>query len=189
MRRPRRPAQDLRFSIECLPQRTRVAMLEAIDENDIIVGAYTDRNGGVCPMLAAHRKGGRTDLASFARAWDRYTRASGRARDATDRELLTLRSMLQATLVNDERPRDDLAAAARDLKAAQARRAEERAASGPAPRERRDTGERDRSKELGGRPGWSWLRIFRRYDEYEAALERVERAERESEDARELERV
>ncbi len=186
MRRPRRPAQDLRFTIDCLPQRTRVAMLEAIDENDIIVGAYTDPNGGVCPMLAAHRKGGRTDLASFARAWDRYTRASGRARDATDRELLTLRSMLQATLVNDDRPRDDLAAAARDLKVAKARRADE--VDAPA-RERRDTGERDRSKELRGRPGWSWLRIFRRYDEYEAALEQVERAERESEDARELERV
>ena len=187
MRRPRRPAQDLRFSIECLPQRTRVAMLEAIDENDIIVGAYTDRNGGVCPMLAAHRHGGRTDLASFGRAWDRYTRASGRVRDATDRELLTLRSMLQTTLANDERPQDELAAAALELQAAQARREEERVER-PKP-ERRDTGERDRSKELRGRPGWSWLRVFRRYDEYEAALEQVRRAERDAEQAGELERV
>ena len=41
--------------------------------NPIIVGAYTDGRGGVCPMLAAHRNGGRTSFASFARAWDRYT--------------------------------------------------------------------------------------------------------------------
>ena len=30
-------------------------------------------------MLAAHRNGGRTSLASFARAWDRYTGARGAA--------------------------------------------------------------------------------------------------------------
>ncbi len=29
-------------------------------------------------MLAAHRNGGRTSLASFARAWDRYTGAGKR---------------------------------------------------------------------------------------------------------------
>ncbi len=33
----------------------------------IIVGAYVDRDGGVCPMLAAHRQGGRTDFLTFAR--------------------------------------------------------------------------------------------------------------------------
>ena len=40
-------------------------------------------------MLAAHRNGGRTSLASFARAWDRYTGAPRRPRPATERELNT----------------------------------------------------------------------------------------------------
>ena len=57
-----------------MPEETRDAMLRGIEINPIIVGAYTDRAGGVCPMLAAHRNGGRTSFASFARAWDRYTR-------------------------------------------------------------------------------------------------------------------
>ena len=74
----RRPARDLRTAIDCLPLQTRKAMLEGVEANRIIVGAYTDRNGGVCPMLAAHRNGGRTSLASFARAWDRYTGARRR---------------------------------------------------------------------------------------------------------------
>ena len=43
-------------------------MLTGVEANRIIVGAYTDRKGGVCPMLAAHRNGGRTSLASFAHA-------------------------------------------------------------------------------------------------------------------------
>lgn len=195
MRRPRRPAQDLRFTIECLPPRTRTAMLEGIRDNSIIVGAYTDRDGGVCPMLAAHRCGGRTDLASFARAWDRYTRATSRSRKATEREVLTLTSMLEASLVSDEGARGELAAAVADFEAARARGAAEspepaRAATPERaqPAAPRDTGERDRSKELERTPGWSWLRIFRRYDDYEAALERVREAEREAE-SREVERV
>lgn len=194
MRRPRRPAQDLRFAIDCLPERTRAAMLDGIQSGPIIVGAYTDRDGGVCPMLAAHRRGGRTNLASFARAWDRYTRAGGRARRATERELLTLRSMLQASLASDDRVRGQLAAAVADLRAAKARRDGEALepasgdAAGEEGRERRDTGERDRSSELRRRPGWAWHRIFRRYDDYEAAMRRVRRAEREAE-RRELERV
>jgi hypothetical protein len=94
----RRPAQELRTAIDCLPERTRVAMLEGIDESRIIVGAYTDPRGGVCPMLAAHRRGGRTSFATFAKAWDRYTRAPARARPASDRELRTLRAMLEASL-------------------------------------------------------------------------------------------
>ncbi len=77
MRRSR-PARDLRTAIDCLPLTTRKAMLGGVESNRIIVGAYTDRSGGVCPMLAAHRNGGRTSLASFARAWDRYTGVRGR---------------------------------------------------------------------------------------------------------------
>ena len=61
--------------IDCLPLRTREAMLEGIRANDIIVGAYTDRSGGICPMLAAHRHGGRTSFVSFAHAWDRFAGA------------------------------------------------------------------------------------------------------------------
>jgi hypothetical protein len=62
------PIDDLRLAIDCLPMRTREAMLEGIHANEIIVGAYSDRAGGVCPMLAAHRHGGRTSFVSFAHA-------------------------------------------------------------------------------------------------------------------------
>jgi hypothetical protein len=100
----RRPARDLRTAIDCLPLETRKAMLTGVESNRIIVGAYTDRKGGVCPMLAAHRNGGRTSLASFAHAWDRYTGARDRARPATDRELHTLTAMLEASIALDELP-------------------------------------------------------------------------------------
>jgi hypothetical protein len=79
-------------------------MLDGIASTRIIVGAYTDRKGGVCPMLAAHRNGGRTSLASFARAWDRYTGARRRPRPATERELNTLRAMLEASIGLEEVP-------------------------------------------------------------------------------------
>jgi hypothetical protein len=129
-------------------------MLTGVEANRIIVGAYTDSNGGVCPMLAAHRNGGRTSLASFARAWDRYTDARGVARPATERELNTLRAMLEASILLDEapvleRPR----------------------------RPRRPTGEMHRAAELRGRAGWAWVRPFRRLDEYERALAEIEGAE------------
>ena len=60
----------------------------------IIVGAYTDGRGGVCPMLAAHRAGARTDFLSFARAWDRFARSRGASRSATDREVGILLTQL-----------------------------------------------------------------------------------------------
>ena len=90
-------------------------MLEGIGRYDrIIVGAYTDRNGGVCPMLAAHRCGGRTDFRSFARAWDRFTGAGRRARSATERELRTLTAQLEASIwARGRAPRRDAAASAR----------------------------------------------------------------------------
>src|SRR4051794_15624031 len=75
MRRKRHSIEDLRRAIDCLPVDTRVAMLQGVRSNDIIVGAYTDRSGGVCPMLAAHRCGGRTSLISFAHAWGRFAPA------------------------------------------------------------------------------------------------------------------
>src|SRR3712207_2571637 len=95
-----------------MPRRTREAMLDGLDTNEIIVGAYTDRSGRVCPMLAAHRHGGRTPLASFARAWDRYTGAGSRPRPATERELRTLRAMLEASLWMEDSGSELKAAAA-----------------------------------------------------------------------------
>src|SRR4051812_6369724 len=101
MRSRRSAREDLRLAVECLPRRTRVAMLEGVRSNDIIVGAYVDRKGGVCPMLAAHRCGGRTDFLSFAHAWDRFTHAK-RARLATEREIAVLVSYLEASLLADD---------------------------------------------------------------------------------------
>jgi hypothetical protein len=115
-----RPARDLRTAIDCLPLQTRKAMLQGVESNRIIVGAYVDRNGGVCPMLAAHRNGGRTSLASFAHAWDRYTGVRRRARPATERELNTLRTMLEASIALDELP--SVSEVAREAQKLRARR-------------------------------------------------------------------
>jgi hypothetical protein len=113
----RRPARDLRTAIDCLPLQTRKAMLAGVEANRIIVGAYTDRKGGVCPMLAAHRNGGRTSLSSFAHAWDRYTGVRGRPRPASDRELHTLTAMLEASIALDELPAlEDVAREVRKLR-------------------------------------------------------------------------
>ena len=130
MRRSRRDArEDLRLAVRCLPQHTRVAMLQGVRDNDIIVGAYTDRKGGVCPMLAAHRCGGRTDFLAFAHSWDRFTNAK-RARLATEREVTTLVSYLKASLAEAEGFNgDDLAGAIADHQTI-ARRRREREARG-----------------------------------------------------------
>jgi hypothetical protein len=138
--RRRRPIEDLRTAIECLPAHTRTAMLEGVRRWPIIVGAYTDRRGGVCPMLAAHRCGGRTDFLAFARAWDRFTHAK-RPRRATDREVGTLIAYLEASLV--EAPRDDFERAIAEHQAA---------------------GRRRRSDEAA-RVGWSWLWSGERHDD------------------------
>ncbi len=97
-----RLVEDLRLTIDCLPVATRKAMLDGVQSNErIIVGAYVDGEGGVCPMLAAHRCGGRTDFLSFARSWDRFTRAPRRARQATRRELDILVGQLRASLMSE----------------------------------------------------------------------------------------
>jgi hypothetical protein len=98
----RSPLDDLRLAIDCLPRRTRLAMLEGVRANEIIVGAYTDRDGGVCPMLAAHRNGGRTNFISFAKAWDAFARVRRGPRKATPREVRILTTMLEASLLGDE---------------------------------------------------------------------------------------
>jgi hypothetical protein len=135
-------------------------MLDGIRSNEIIVGAYTDGRG-VCPMLAAHRAGGRTSCIAFARAWDRFALRDGRtkrARRASERELLVLRTHLEASLLEEDRP--DLSTAIGEHRELLARR-------GHRP------GDRDRSLELRLRPGWSWMRLVRRLDDYERALERL----------------
>lgn len=116
-RRDRNPAERLRLAVQALPRPTRDAMLRGIAANPIVVGAYVDRDsGGICPMLAAHRNGGRTSLASFARAWDRYTGAK-RPRLATRRELRTLRSLLESTLADDLSEGGSIAQAAAQIRA------------------------------------------------------------------------
>ena len=97
MPRRRDPISQLETAIECLPRATREAMLDGIRTRPIIAGAYTDNRGGICPMLAAHRGGGRTSLLSFARSWDAFARAK-RARRATRRELRVLEDLLVASL-------------------------------------------------------------------------------------------
>ncbi len=82
-----------------MPVATREAMLAGVRGNErVIVGAYVDGSGGVCPMLAAHRCGGRTDFLSFARSWDRFTRAGRESRPATERELRILVAQLEDSL-------------------------------------------------------------------------------------------
>jgi hypothetical protein len=182
--RTRREAttRDLRLAIDCLPVPTRIAMLEGIVSNEIIVGAYTN-DGGVCPMLAAHRAGGRTNFISFAKAWDRFAFRDTHvriARRATERELLILKTHLEASLLEQDGPAPDLRAAVaehRELLARQATcpaRGEGSGIDRAERSERARPGDRDRSRELKGRPGWAWMRVFRRYEDYERALARLE---------------
>ncbi len=173
-----------------MPIGTRKAMKDAIAVNPIIVGAYTDRDGGICPMLAAHRNGGRTSFASFAHAWDRYTRAAGAPRRASEREVCALGAMLEASIALEAVSGSGALGAAisehKQVRAQRARREEHAAAASEAaaaskardenpaaPSRATPAGDSDRSGELCGRPGWAWLRPFRRLDEYERALEQL----------------
>jgi hypothetical protein len=144
--RRRATIEDLRLAIDCLPRHTRVAMLEGIAANEIIAGAYATRDG-VCPMLAAHRAGGRTNLISFAKAWDRFAfrdARSQRARRATERELLILKAHLEASLLAEEAPVSWPAAAGSELAAARSEHLELKARR---EREREDAAERERAGE------------------------------------------
>ena len=92
-------------------------MLDGIRTNPIVCGAYTDGNGGICPMLAAHRQGGRVTLLAFARSWDAFTRAK-RPRRATAREVRVLERLLVASLEE----RSELAQAIAEYQASKTRR-------------------------------------------------------------------
>jgi hypothetical protein len=169
--RKRIEAERLRGVVECLPYETRVAMLEGLRRFDrIIVGAYTDRRGGVCPMLAAHRCGGRTDYRSFARAWDRFTGAR-RSRRASERELRTLIAQLEASVWREE----DVRAQVSELGAGAAER---QARATPPPRRAALSKPARKRRYLG-----SWLVPFRRWDGYREAVEAATRQVEESEAA------
>jgi len=161
-------------------------MLEGIGTNPIIVGAYTGPDG-ICPMLAAHRAGGRTNLIAFARAWDRFAFVGAKVtgpRPATARELLILKTHLEASLLEEETPRAELAQAIAEHRELVSRRDQETKPAAQEPRPRRPRrlgrerpGDPDRSRELRTRPGWAWTRIVRRYDDYEWALAQVRAAQ------------
>lgn len=123
MKRGRNAAQRLRAAVELLPRETREAMLRGIERNSIIVGSYTDGKGGICPMLAAHRNGGRTSFASFAKAWDRFAGAD-RARRATPREVRALRTYLELSLLEDEQGAGSLGEVVEEIRAERRNRAE-----------------------------------------------------------------
>ena len=161
MRSRRRTSTRLRTTVQTLPRATREAMLRGTEDNEIIVGAYSYRQGGVCPMLAAHRNGGRTNFASFARAWDEFTGAR-RPRRATRREIRALRSHLEMSLLTDDGPSDSLASAAADI------RADLEAAGERRNRQHRRPGDPFRGNETRRRG--SWLRPARRLDVFEATL-------------------
>lgn len=112
------PVTDLRRAIDGLPGRTREAMLDGIGQESVITGGYTDRYGGVCPMLAAHRQGARANFVLFAGAWDQFTGVDGRdiCRRATPRELGALVAQLEESL-QAQGPPSDLAAAIADHRA------------------------------------------------------------------------
>src|SRR5438270_5296292 len=141
--RQRATIEDLRRAIHALPRATRTAMLRGIEDNEIIAGAYTTGDG-ICPMLAAHRQGGRTSLISFAHAWDRFAFSGSRVikpRPATARELLVLRSHLEASLLDEDAPTADLGAAIEEHRELVSRRGQ------PArPRKSPRPGDRDRSR-------------------------------------------
>jgi hypothetical protein len=122
----RNPAERLRNAVQALPRHTKEAMLRGVQRNRVIVGAYSDKRGGVCPMLAAHRNGGRTNMGTFARAWDQYTGANAKKpRRASRREVGTLQDYLELALIGDDvdagRP---LTEEVRDVKATRRRLAE-----------------------------------------------------------------
>jgi hypothetical protein len=173
MRKGRNPAQRLRTAVELLPQHTREAMLLGIERNQIIVGAYTDGEGGICPMLAAHRNGGRTNFASFAKAWDDFTGAR-RPRCATRREIRALRTYLEMSLLEDDVRGGSLAQLAEGIRAERRETAERRAIEPEIEADVVRPGDRNRFGELRLRRRGSWMRPAGRLDIFEATLAAAE---------------
>jgi len=102
MATPREEARaELRRSIDVLPERTRKAMLVGLGNNTVITGAFAASDQGACPILAAHREGGRTSCCTFPEAWDKFTGVYGRhiIREATQYEVQILCEEIEASLV------------------------------------------------------------------------------------------
>ena len=102
MATPREQARaELRRSIDVLPERTRKAMLHGLGNNTVITGAFAASNQGACPMMVAHREGGRTSCCTFPEAWDKFTGVYGRhiIREATPYEVQILCEEIEASLV------------------------------------------------------------------------------------------
>ena len=112
------PIEDLRRAIDCLPRATRaVAMLEGVRTQRDHRRRLHEPPGGVCPMLAAHRRGGRTDLISLrARLGPLHRAPRGRA-GRPRASCATLEAQLEASIA----PRGG--AVATEARAAQPRRA------------------------------------------------------------------
>jgi len=101
MATPREQARaELRRSIDVLPERTRKAMLHGLGNNTVITGAFAASNQGACPMMVAHREGGRTSCCTFPEAWDKFTGVYGRhiVREATQYEVQILCEEIEASL-------------------------------------------------------------------------------------------
>jgi hypothetical protein len=194
MRAKRRPARELRATIDQLPLETRRAMLEGVKYGRILVGAYVNRSGELafCPMFAAYRRGdsrravwGMAISATpswdchahmrarpgvekrFAKAWDLYARGrTGRGpRRAASGELCALKAMLEASIDRTCGGPAELSRALAEQAAGEAKSALER-------RPQRASSGRGEVPELEI-AGGSWLRLCRTYDEYEAALREI----------------
>jgi hypothetical protein len=101
MATPREQARaELRRSIDVLPERTRKAMLHGLGHNTVITGAFAASGQGACPMMVAHREGGRTSCCTFPEAWDKFTGVYGRSiiREATPYEVQILCEEIEDSL-------------------------------------------------------------------------------------------
>jgi len=101
-----------------------------------------------------------------------------KARRRAERRATSLESEAELAITLGEAIEEHKSSRARHEAAQAAEREAAESASKAPERSRRDTGERDRTRELTGRPGWSWLRPVRRYDDFERALvELIDQAE------------
>ena len=101
-------AHELRFSVECLPVDTRLALLDAVSSGHVMTGVYAS-GGRVCPSVAVRRLGPGDRMAGFARAWDDFTGATGdRPRPATEAERAELGRMIEASLARERPGKDPL---------------------------------------------------------------------------------
>jgi hypothetical protein len=75
-------------------------MLHGLGNNTVITGAFAASNQGACPMMVAHREGGRTSCCTFPEAWDKFTGVYGRhiVREATQYEVQILCEEIEASL-------------------------------------------------------------------------------------------